>query len=118
MKEWAIGNRRPQNAKELFNLRHSSLRNAIERIFGVVKKRFPLLVTMRSFEFSFHCDIVMCSLMLHNFIRLNQLNEDYFYDDDVDVVQEVNDNAEEEVVGNANYLYQWRNGIANAMWDD
>lgn len=60
----------------------------------------------------------MCSLMLHNFIRLNQLNEDYFYDDDVDVVQEVNDNAEEEVVGNANYLYQWRNGIANAMWDD
>jgi hypothetical protein len=36
--------------------------------------------------------------MLHNFIRLNQLNEDYFYDDDVDVVQEVNDNAEEEVV--------------------
>jgi DDE superfamily endonuclease len=119
LKEWALGNRKPQNAKELFNLRHSSLRNAIERIFGVVKKRFPSLVTMRSFEFSFQCDLIMCALVLHNFIRLNQLYEDYFYDDDdVDVVQDVAENAEEEVIGNANALYQWRNGIANAMWDD
>ena len=28
----------PQNHKELFNLRHASLRNAIERTFGVLKK--------------------------------------------------------------------------------
>ena len=73
LKEWAIGNRKPQNAKELYNLRHSSLRNAIERIFGVVKKRFPILVVMRSFEFSFQCDRVLRALMLHNFIRPNQL---------------------------------------------
>jgi hypothetical protein len=47
------------------------------------------------------------------------LFEDYFYeDDDVDVVQDVAENAEEDVIGNANALYQWHNGIANAMWDD
>lgn len=120
LKEWAQGNRKPQNAKELFNLRHSSLRNAIERILGVVKKRFPLLVTMRSFDFLFQCDLIMCALMLHNFIRLNQLFEDYFYDDDNDAAGEVfeNEDAEIEVVGNANALYQWRNGIADAMWAD
>jgi len=28
----------PQNARELFNHRHSSLRNVIERTFGVLKK--------------------------------------------------------------------------------
>ncbi|XP_042433011.1 uncharacterized protein LOC122019624 [Zingiber officinale] len=33
----------PRNARELFNLRHSSLRNAIERAFGVVKKRFAII---------------------------------------------------------------------------
>lgn len=29
-----------ENAKELFNLRHSSLRNVIERIFGVLKRQW------------------------------------------------------------------------------
>ncbi|XP_071928355.1 uncharacterized protein [Coffea arabica] len=32
----------PQNEKELFNLRHSSLRTTIERGFGVLKKRFKM----------------------------------------------------------------------------
>ncbi len=45
LKEWALGNRKPQNREELFNLRHSSLRNVVERIFGILKKRFPLLVS-------------------------------------------------------------------------
>nr|GEV39569.1 putative nuclease HARBI1 [Tanacetum cinerariifolium] len=31
--------RAPQNPRELFNLRHSSLRNSIERAFGVLKNR-------------------------------------------------------------------------------
>jgi len=43
LKETARANQRPKNPKELFNLRHASLRNAIERIFGVVKRRFPIL---------------------------------------------------------------------------
>ena len=34
-----------QNAKELFNLRHSSLRNVIGRTFRVIKKRFPTIVS-------------------------------------------------------------------------
>ena len=34
-----------ENAREVFNLRHSSLRNAIERIFGVLKKRFPIITS-------------------------------------------------------------------------
>lgn len=116
LKEWALGNCRPQNARELLNLRHSSLRNAIERIFGVVKKRSPILVVMKSFDFLFQCDLVMCALMLHNLIRLNQLYEDYFYDGDDDAGQNFEPNGDVEVVGNANSLYLWRNGIASAMW--
>jgi len=34
---------RPRNKKELFNLRHAQFRNVIERLFGVVKARWPVL---------------------------------------------------------------------------
>ena len=60
LKEWVRGLQRPQNKEELYNLRHSSLRNVIERIFGVAKKRFPLLVTMHSYAFCDQCNLVKC----------------------------------------------------------
>nr|KAJ0214489.1 hypothetical protein LSAT_V11C400206730 [Lactuca sativa] len=41
LKEYSM--RAPQNSKELFNLCHASLRNAIERAFGVLKRRFPII---------------------------------------------------------------------------
>ncbi|GKV29285.1 hypothetical protein SLEP1_g38222 [Rubroshorea leprosula] len=41
LKEYS--NNPPQNAKELCNLRHAALRNAIERAFGVLKRRFEIL---------------------------------------------------------------------------
>ena len=40
-----------QNAQELFNLRHSSLRNAVERIFGVTKKRFQVLTNQLEYPY-------------------------------------------------------------------
>jgi hypothetical protein len=43
LKEQRLAGQTPENAKELFNLRHSSLRNVIERIFGVVKRKFKIL---------------------------------------------------------------------------
>ncbi|XLR11259.1 hypothetical protein S83_039197, partial [Arachis hypogaea] len=41
LKEYSV--RESQNSKELFNHRHSSLRNVIERCFGVLKKRFLII---------------------------------------------------------------------------
>ena len=73
LKEFGPLNQRPQNAKELYNYRHSGLRKEIERIFGVAKKRFQILVVIKSYDFPFQCDLVLCALMLHNFIRSNQL---------------------------------------------
>ena len=37
LKEVRQSNQKPENAKELFNLRYSLLRNVIEYIFGVLK---------------------------------------------------------------------------------
>jgi hypothetical protein len=119
LKEWMNNNQRPQNAKELYNLRHASLRNVVERIFGVVKHRFPMLVNMHSFSFSFQCDIILCCCIIHNFIWQYQEDEDTFdvtIDLDADVIQTqeiayvtTETQAEAELL---------RSSIAQQMWDD
>ena len=46
LKEYSV--RLLENAKKLFNLRHASLRTTIERAFGVLKKRFPIIQVLQS----------------------------------------------------------------------
>ncbi|KAG6476907.1 protein ALP1-like [Zingiber officinale] len=58
----------PENPKELFNLRHSSLRNAIERAFGVLKNRFPILAEMSRYDVETVSEIVLGCCILHNFL--------------------------------------------------
>ena len=60
---------RLETAKELFNLRYASLRNAIERIFGVVKRKFKILTTMGEYSLDVQRDIVTAITSLYNFIR-------------------------------------------------
>ena len=76
LKEWAAGNARPQNYEELFNLRHASLRNVIERAFGILKKRFPILVYMTSYPVEIQIMLVKSCFAIHIFIRLNRDYED------------------------------------------
>jgi hypothetical protein len=121
LQEFEINGNGPVNSKELFNLRHSSLRNVVERIFGIVKARFPVLKKMSPYEFEFQCDIVQCCFLLHNFVHLNQTYEDQFYDEagnfvDNDIDEDVVYEPVEDGVYNA--LKIWRNGIAEEMWAD
>ncbi|CAL5406686.1 unnamed protein product [Camellia sinensis] len=46
LNEFRNQRRQPRNKKQMFNYRHSSLRNVIERCFGVLKARFPILRDM------------------------------------------------------------------------
>ena len=116
LKEWVRGNQRPLNKEELFNLRHSSLRNFVERIFGILKKRFPIVVLMSLYDFDFQCDIVLGAMMLHNFIRINNEEEDIFdIWDEEDIVD--NDEFENDNEVNQHKLNIWRDGIATSMWD-
>ena len=72
--------RSPQNPQELFNLRHSSLRNAIERIFGVLKNRFKLLTRQLEHPFSIQVQLVNAICCLHNIIQ--QVGGDDILDED------------------------------------
>ena len=119
LKEWGRGNQRPADYKELFNLRHSALRNVVERIFGIMKKRFPILVKMASYSFVFQCDLVYCCMLLQNFIRMDQIFEDIFdLWEDVELPPvENNIQREFENLAQAGQLNQWRDSIALPMWE-
>ncbi|KAK0573438.1 hypothetical protein LWI29_008014 [Acer saccharum] len=59
-----------QNSRELFNLRHASLRNAIERAFGVLKKRFPIIgsTTEPNYSADTQSSITLACCILHNYL--------------------------------------------------
>ncbi|KAJ0520767.1 putative harbinger transposase-derived nuclease domain-containing protein [Helianthus annuus] len=119
LKEYST--RAPENAKELFNLRHASLRNAIERAFGVLKKRFPIIRSTA--EPFYSCEtqsgIFLACCILHNFL----LEEDRDKDLKDEVIEEVLDGPQEEesqitrdIREGSTGSEQLRNSIANEMW--
>ena len=68
LKEYFV--RSSKNAKELFNLRHASLHIAIERAFGVLKKRFPIIAstTKPSYCVDTQNEIILACWILHNYL--------------------------------------------------
>ncbi|KAM0828543.1 hypothetical protein ACQ4PT_067472 [Festuca glaucescens] len=74
LNEW--GNNPVQNAEELFNLRHSSLRIDIERAFGSLKRRFKILDDAKPFfPFPVQVDIVVACCVLHNYALSQGIDE-------------------------------------------
>ncbi|CAL5379925.1 unnamed protein product [Camellia sinensis] len=77
--------------KELFNHRHSSLRNVIERTFGVLKKRFPILRSMPNYKSTRQGPLMIACCVVHNWIRLHAVMDPFFMEADNEMA------AEEEV---------------------
>ncbi|WVZ57782.1 hypothetical protein U9M48_008124, partial [Paspalum notatum var. saurae] len=63
-----FGTRRPQTPKELFNLRHSSLRVTVERAFGALKNRFKILYNKPFHPYKTQVKLVLACCILHNWI--------------------------------------------------
>jgi hypothetical protein len=56
------------NHKELFNLRHAMLRNAVEHIFGVIKRRFHILLLPPEYKMDIQARIPPALCLVHNVI--------------------------------------------------
>ena len=67
-----ISGHRPRNKKELFNLRHASARNVIERIFGVLKQRFRILLLPPAYKLNVQARLPAALSALHNFIKTHE----------------------------------------------
>ncbi|KAJ4764229.1 nuclease [Rhynchospora pubera] len=115
----------PQNDRELFNLRHSSLRNSIERAFGVLKKRFPIIASGAEPHYDKDTQnlIILACCILHNFLLDVDPDNEILAEVDRELanrrpvaVQPTNDLDEDE---NDRVLGQIiRDRIANEMWND
>ena len=69
---------RPITKEEKFNHAHAQLRNVIERAYGVLKARFPILREMAPYPFPVQRDIVIACVAVHNFIRKWNIDDDFF----------------------------------------
>ena len=75
---------RLEGAKELFNYRHSSLRNVIERCFDVLKARFLVLKMMPRYKPCRQGNVMRACCTIHNFIRMATRNDRLFTQFNVD----------------------------------
>nr|KAJ0192580.1 hypothetical protein LSAT_V11C800447370 [Lactuca sativa] len=70
--------RRALTNKEKFNHSHAKLRNVVERAFGLLKARFPILKRMAPFPLVTQRNIVIACFALHNYIIKEGLSDEYF----------------------------------------
>lgn len=122
LKEQRMYGKRPENYKELFNLRHASLRNVVERIFGVVKRKYQILRTPSEYSIETQTRIILACCTLHNFVRRREGSyADILLDSEV---AKVGNTIVQPVVGfpvgviSSKRMDQFRDNIAKKMWED
>nr|GEW97034.1 hypothetical protein [Tanacetum cinerariifolium] len=78
--------RRALTKEEKFNHAHAQLRNVIERSYGVLKARFPILKLMAPFNFLTQRNVVIACFAIHNFIRKFNIEDVLFLECDEDTI--------------------------------
>ncbi|XP_078157475.1 uncharacterized protein LOC144553254 [Carex rostrata] len=116
-------NHAPQNSRELFNLRHSSLRNAVERCIGVLKKRFPIIAsgTEPHYDEETMADLVIACCIIHNFLMGVDPDEELISEEDNELMRsEVENETPSTTSRNDEHRRgeRIRDSIAMMMWRD
>ena len=128
----------PTGPQELFNYYHSSLRNCIERCFGVLKARFKILKHMTNYWMPRQNIIPIACCVIHNLIKMHARDDPLFRQYEVDLpVEDIEGEGEQEgqqeqqhgmdaqeaetseMDGRQqrNYMVDFRDHLANQMWD-
>ena len=132
----------PSTCEELFNLHHASARNVVERIFGILKQHFRILLLPTHFPLDMQARIPAALCALHNFIYTcdplrdsseygSDSDEQVGYDDGIDndsdggvvggnndsVQQHLPTNQSEVLVAAAANTSDTDNLTAKQMWD-
>ncbi|RWR73126.1 putative nuclease HARBI1 [Cinnamomum micranthum f. kanehirae] len=122
LKEYGPQALAPRTSTELFNLRHSKLRNVVERTFGLWKERFPILTHIpRNYPVKTQAKIVNACAVIHNFIMMRNPNNDELcqrhYHEVINIDQEDNEDDAVEDESDSQYAYRLRDIIASDMWN-
>ncbi|PLW24077.1 hypothetical protein PCASD_14270 [Puccinia coronata f. sp. avenae] len=90
LKEQASAGLHPSTRKELYNLRHATLRNIVERLFECFKRKFSILKSAPEIELSKQIRLVYALCVLWNFLQKHETLESLL---------EENNNAEDTSEG-------------------
>ncbi|XP_019108049.2 protein ALP1-like [Beta vulgaris subsp. vulgaris] len=66
--EWRRGNEQPNSKEELYNMKHASARNVIERAFRLLKMRWGALSKGTKYPLNTQIDIILACVYIHNLI--------------------------------------------------
>jgi len=125
LREFQATTQSPQNYRELFNYRHSSMRTAIERAFGVLKRRFQILKHAPEFSIKTQVKLIYALTAVNNFLNRE-------HDEPLDPSDDEDSESEDENValgGTANINFsasgreddsgmnQRREDLAQALWE-
>ena len=110
----------PQGMEETFNYAHSSLRNVIERSFGVLKMKWRMLDKIPPYACRKQSMIIVACCALHNFIRISGKKDKHFARCDRDEnyvppVATANQPQTEEVEDATDVMNAFRDSIALAL---
>ena len=122
LKEFTGGDSDPKNKEELFNHRHASLRNVIERIFGIFKSRFMIFKSAPPFPYKTQTELVLACAALHNFLRQECRSDEFPPEETCDEQRAQTNNGDDQFLGTQEqereYANEWRATIATNMWND
>jgi hypothetical protein len=98
----------------VFNHLHLSLRNIIERTFGVLKEKWRILKHLPSYPMKKQANIILACMVLHNFIRDSHENDDLFdmCDEDEELVP-----SHEDATSSHSQLYGQEESGMNVVHD-
>ncbi|WCJ42089.1 hypothetical protein M5689_022917 [Euphorbia peplus] len=127
----------PQDPRQLFNQRHTLLKNATDRIFGALKARFPILMSAPPYPLQTQVKLVVATCALHNYIRREKPDDLIFRMYEEDTILQMEETlpslevdqsmmqAENRVLDiesfeteQLEFSSQLRDSIASSMWDD
>lgn len=105
--------------RDLYNHRHAQLRNAVEKAFGILKRRFKVLRQATPFPYKVQCRIAVACCIIHNFIKRHQENDMYF---NMPVDPSVQDEEDEECtplvgIDDSRRGETLRNMITEQLWN-
>ncbi|XP_019157340.1 PREDICTED: uncharacterized protein LOC109153896 [Ipomoea nil] len=119
------GRGRIRNKQALFNYRHSSLRNVIERCFGLLKARFPILKYIHGYPLRRQVQIPIACCAMHNFIRMHDAMDQLFTEyerEDMEMPSSSGSNGGNDPIeldmSQQHVMHEVREDIANAIWGD
>ncbi|KAG6501296.1 hypothetical protein ZIOFF_041175 [Zingiber officinale] len=114
---------RPRGTEELFNYRHSTCRNIIERCIGVLKARFRILKDMPNYPITSQRLIPLACCAVHNFIRRHHAMDNLFmeYSSEDMLMSGVEDSFGDQEpipIDPTAQMGHIRDDIASHMWND